>query len=49
MYYVAFSQPNNEFHILWELMVEIQFGTDLVLNFITEYREENSEEPVREF
>ena len=34
---------------MWEFIVEFNFGCDLLLNFITEYREEMSDVPVRSF
>ena len=37
LFYVAFEQPSNIVHVVFDWVVEVCFYTDLALNFITEY------------
>lgn len=49
MYYVAFSKPNNKFHILFDDIVEVHFWTDLVLSFLCEFKDPETNIPERRF
>ena len=47
LFYVAFDQPSNVVHKVFDWIVEAAFYMDLFLNFITEYIDPISRKPVR--
>lgn len=47
LFYVAFDQPSNIVHKVFDWIVEAAFYMDLFLNFITEYIDPISRKPVR--
>jgi len=49
MYYVAFSKPTNAFHIIFDDIVEVHFWTDLVLSFLCEFKDPETNIPERRF
>lgn len=48
MYYVAFTKPSNDYHIIWDEFVEYNFYLDLILSFICEYKNAETNMPERD-
>ena len=48
LFYVAFGQPTNMFHLAWDLLVEYTFYTDFLLNFLQEYYDQDTQERVKD-
>tara|TARA_B110000285_G_scaffold126379_1_gene142525 strand:- start:891 stop:1169 length:279 start_codon:yes stop_codon:yes gene_type:complete len=42
LYYVAFGLPTDKYHLLWDSFVEYMFYTDFLLQFITDFYDEES-------
>lgn len=48
IYYVAFENPKNPYIQIFEILVEIFFGIDILSNFFVEYRDTDTYENVRQ-
>jgi len=49
LYYVAFSTPDNLLHKMWDVVVEVFFYLDLILNFFQAFVDTDTEEEVRSY
>ena len=47
MYYVAFSRPTNPYIILINNIIEVHFWVDMILSFICEYIDPETNLPER--
>lgn len=47
MYYVAFERPTNPIIILADQIIEVHFWVDMILSFICEYIDPETNLPIR--